>query len=169
MMCVNRSGRSVPIYKDMLNTNTKIGTLYHNEHFSVHKIWPADGSIAISFRNSAGNFVMGFIHDDINIYTDIFDFPHSSVQIGTKWYRILKLRRNETIYKPDGKTIWSTGAAGCLVGIRNGDVGDSKLNLKKIYYVQKSSDKAWVKVDGTVSGYDKGCMPSDISLYGKGY
>lgn len=176
-MLVNKTGRQIPIYRDT-SGQVKIGTLYPNEHYSYVGNWGGDGIFnRVCFRNSSGKIAYGFVIDDIGIYdgTGIFDFPHSSVQIGTRWYRTLKLCRNEKIYNKDGQGI-DTGVAGCLVGIRDSEVGSSHPEWKKIYYIQRSSDKAWVKVDGTGAGYgyinigyDKGSMPSDISLYGKGY
>ncbi|MEF9935004.1 MAG: hypothetical protein RR437_08765 [Clostridium sp.] len=177
-MLVNRTGTQIPVYRDTRKSE-RIGTLYPNEHFSYCSGWGGDGVFNnILFRNSAGVPTYGFIIDDhptnsvMGGCADIFDFPHNSVQIGTRWYRTLKLRRNEKIVNPDGSS-WGTGAAGCLVGIRDSLVGDNNPGLKKIEYIQRSSDKAWIKVSngyGYINiGYEDGSMPSNISLYGSGY
>ena len=180
--CVNKSGVSCPVYAEPgwpdLEKLTRIGTIYNREAFGFDANWGGDGVFNhIVFRNSSGRVVYGFldplvVSDHPDVLTPCSDYPYGTITINGVKYITFKFRRKETVYRGDG-TVWGAVAAGMRVACKTDLAGDSHPEWKAINYVERSTDGAWIKVQGAGlsygfvnTGLEDGSMPTTISMYG---
>lgn len=179
MFCVNKSGQKVPVY-DAYYT-TQIGVLYPREAFGWDANWGGEGVFCrIVFLNSQGKLQVGFLKNAIDyngLPAPVGVYPYDRVYIDGNWYVTFKFRRTENVYTADGN-YWGQVAAGMRVaclddGFMNSLSGDTHPEWKAINYVERSTDKAWIKVSGAGKNYgfvdtglSKGSMPDTISMYG---
>jgi len=111
-------------------------------------------------------------------FTGIGKYPYGREYINGAWHITFKFRRTENVYTATGR-YWGRVAAGMRVACldttefyRSGS-GQKNPHWKVINYVERSTDRAWIKVTGDGVNYgivdiglDHGSSPSSISMYG---
>lgn len=168
--CINKSGKSVPIYSDEEKTK-KIGTLYNREAFGYFKNWGGDNVIClIKFRNSSGSLVEGFLVDPpTGTTTPCSNYPYGTDTIEGKKYITFKVRQTRNVYtigadRDDNniaKYKWGSVASGRRVACLTALSGDLKPEFKGINYVENSAGK-WIKVEGGGGTY--GLLDAGLSV-----
>lgn len=179
---VNKSGIACPVYDRPgwanLEKLTRIGTIYDREVYGYDEGWGGDGVFnAIVFRNSNGKLAYGFLDPSVveknwKVMTPITDYPYGTVTINGETFYTFKFRRKENVYRADG-SYWGAVASGMRIACRSALAGASNIHWKGVNYVERSTDRAWIKVTG--AGYDygfvnigleDGSMSTNISMYG---
>lgn len=188
--CVNKSGRSVPIWDrpgwPRYEGSKRIGTIYNREAFGADYNWGGDGVyIRIVFRNSSGQVTYGwFVNEDeygnrilsdndfANFFKGCAYYPYGTVKINGTVYKTFKFRRSEPVYTANLNN-WGAVASGMRVACFTSLSGSSFANLKAINYVERSYDGAWIQVTGdgynygfVNTGLEDGSSPTTISMYG---
>lgn len=188
--CVNKSGYSVPVWDRPgwpdIEGSQRIGNIYNREAFGADWNWGGDGVFNhIVFRNSSGQLTGGWlINGDengneilsgsnwVNVFKGCTEYPYGTITINGTTYKTFKFRRQETVYKGDA-SVWGTVAAGMRVACLSSLSGNSYPYWKAINYIERSSDGAWIKVEGAGysygfvnTGLEDGSMPTSISMYG---
>ncbi|MGG0716736.1 hypothetical protein ABE096_03935 [Robertmurraya massiliosenegalensis] len=178
-VCINRSGRAVPVY-DYYDVTKQIGTIYNLELFGFAPGWGGDGVFDfIVFRNPSGNVVQGCLNTNeynypSSVYTTAYQsrYRYGTVTLGGTTYNTFKMTRTESVYRTDGSR-WGSVAAGQYVATNSTANGSSRPDWQLIHYVRSTSGQ-WVRVtSGTNTNYgfvniglDKGSMYNTISMDG---
>lgn len=177
-VCINRSGKSVPVY-DFYNVDNKIGSIYNLELFCFAPSWGGDGIFDfILFRNSSGNVVRGALNWNeysypSGVYTNAYQSKYRYGTIGRNGisYNTFKMTRTENVYYADGG-YWGKVYAGQYVATNSVSNGQGRPDWQLIHYV-RSTNGTWVKVEGHGSSYgfvniglEDGSMYNTISMDG---
>lgn len=198
-LCVNKTNLTVPVWEND-DFKKQIGVIYPREVYAVYPMYGEGLGLPILFLNSQGRLTNGYIQmyadyfNDIDVFhafcSGVGDYPYEdSVFISFylldgkeyydgNFYITFKFRRTENVYTAAG-TYWGRVAAGMRVAckadedfFRNGS-GQNNPHWKAINYVERSTDRAWIKVTGdgkdygfVDSGLEHGSGPSTISMYG---
>lgn len=188
--CINKSGYSVPVWDrpglPKFEGSLRIGTLYNREAFGFDADWGGDDVFnRIVFRNSSGQVTYGWLVNQDengnqilsgtawpNVFTGCITYPYGNVTINGTVYKTFKFRRSETIYTATLNS-WGSVASGMRVACLTSLAGSIYPNLKGINYVERSSDGAWIQVNGdgysygfVNTGLEDGSTPTTISMYG---
>lgn len=179
-LCINKSNKTIPLYDDIIECTTRVGSIGPRKAYSCGK--NGDSYFGVYFRDGSGNVRWGCIPvnyivehgDEIpnSFFTDCTDCAYDGrAVINGETFYTFKFRRNEEVYTAAG-TRWGTVASGMRVACRTDMMGEDHPEWKGINYVASSSG-GWVKVTGDGYNYgfvdiglDKGAMPNTISMYG---
>ncbi|WDF02760.1 hypothetical protein [Shouchella hunanensis] len=171
-ICINRSGRQVPVYRAF--STTRIGTIFPNELFSYSGY---DGRYShFFFRNASGQWVSG-ANENVprNFLSNAYSagFRRSTVTLGGTLYNVFDVRRTANVYRVDGSR-WGSVAAGQKIATTGSPPSGNSLTwTTRVNYVRSTSG-SWVRVSsGTNTHYGfvdtgirSGSMPSSIGIYG---
>lgn len=197
-LCVNKSNLTVPVWEND-DFKKQIGVIYPREVYAVYPMYGEGLGLPIRFLNSQGQLVDGYIQMYADYFNDIDvihafcsgvgDYPYDKLFIfhylldGKEYYDgnlyiTFIFRRTMNVYTAAGR-YWGRVAAGMRVAcradshfFRNGS-GQNNPHWKAINYVERSTDRAWIKVTGdgkdygfVDSGLAYGSSPSTIPMYG---
>lgn len=171
--CVNKSGKSVPVYSDTKKTK-QIGTIYNREAFGYNRNWGGDGTFCnIVFQNSSGNVVSGFmVNPPAKTLTGCDSYPYGTAIINKNKYITFIMRDQRNVYTVSARK-WGTVPKNCRVACKTAESGDTHPDWKGINYIEDASGK-WVKVTGdggdygfVDTGLSKSSLYSAIPFYGK--
>ncbi len=175
ILCVNKSGVSIPVYSDPQKTAV-VGAIYNREAFVYNEGWGGDLYLfAIYFLNASNQWATGFLVDPpVNGVMDCYDYPNQSVSGPNSSCKPFVMRSTKTIYMAnlnnDGSFApYVTVSAGQYVASYNSTNGDNFPYLKEIHYYRTASG-TWIPTNYTQNGvsYNYGYIDTGIRS-GSGY
>lgn len=159
---INKSGKSYDVH-DLDNGNKVVGTIVNREAYIYYG---SEGDhMGIVFLDPNGKFRSvtidtGAYPMPANCSTFCTDYPYAVQGVDGARHYLFIMRNAMPIYYPDG-SYWGSVAKGMRVATTNNKVGSSHTNWKEISYVERSTDHAWVKVEG--KGFDVGYVDTGIA------
>lgn len=85
-LAINMSGKIMNVYTLSNGNDIQIGRIYHKERFSCLGRIPYKGATEIKFRNSSGEFVVGYCWPDDNQANDWINYAGFSQVWGRKCF-----------------------------------------------------------------------------------
>lgn len=172
-LVVNKSKKELDVYS--VSGNTKIGTIFPDEAYIGFDNTMVAGKYGrgIRFLSASGVLKNGGVREVDEIYgRSVAQYPYSGYYNDDPTKPIMKLRRSAQMYDYDGSEN-GTLAAGTLVAVSPGMVGDTKKDCCMIF-AYKNSAGTWKKLyskNGSAwrfidMGLAYGSYNSNITLYG---
>lgn len=160
-LCVNKSGQAYSVFNS--DTGKRVGTIYDREVFVLTGMEGSQAAICIlSSSGSLLHVPVDFAKQPypIGMLNSIQAYPYGTEVINGTTYKTFKMRQRKNIYTGAGN-YWGAVAANMLVATNDNIMGDTHVDWKKINYVKRSTDGAWIKVEG--DGYSHGFVDTGLS------
>ena len=175
IFCVNKSGKSIPIYAGTSTGTAKIGNLMPREACGYFRDWGGDGVICkVRFLSTSGLRIGYIIDPPVNGLMPCSEYAYGTKDLGGTRYLTLVCRRALNVYNPDGSPSkqYSQVPAGCRVAFKTALSGSSHPEWKGVNYIEISKEN-WKRLNPSSGGYgfvdtglDKASGYAKVPMYG---